>query len=133
MTPFSIIKKGQNYGWVNWEGSYNRTLIDPTEQVVFAAAEYTHDVVGGNAAVIAGHFFRATTQAGLTGKYLAADHKGILWVMNETSPGVFLREFARPVCALDSRNCSASFGNVFSISIDRDGELYYSTSSVRIS
>lgn len=100
----------------------------------FSAVEYTHDFIGGNCAVIAGHVYRGKRYPELVGTYVAADHSGILWVMPQKAgdPESFDLKFLRPLCATDSAECTTSVGNIFTIGQDRDGDLYYSTSTVRV-
>lgn len=100
----------------------------------FSAVEYTHDFIGGNCAVIAGHVYRGKRYPELVGTYVAADHSGILWVMPQKAgdPESFDLKFLRPLCATDSAECTTSVDNIFTIGQDRDGDLYYSTSTVRV-
>lgn len=66
--------------------------------------------MGGNSAVIGGHVCRGSRYPELVGTYLAADHSGVLWAMPEKvgDPESFDVKFLRPLCAVDSLQCTAT-------------------------
>ncbi len=124
----NVVRRGQNYGWRWYEGrerSSPYAAEQPPADVTWAAIEYTHTFTGGGAAVIGGHFYsQAGANTCLRGRYLWADHIGLLFVSSEQASGDYSFARLRPICAKESPACNPDFGNIFSFAQDSRGDSY---------
>ena len=95
-----LIVKGGNYGWAFREGTTQgpRSGATPAGFThINPIFEYVHEdpVVegGGLQAVVGGIVYRGPQFAQLFGKYILGDtYDGIIWALEETSPGVWIDE-----------------------------------------
>lgn len=125
----NVVQAGKNYGWRFYEGRIRMPLYaneSAPSDLTWAAVEYTHEWMQGGSAVIGGHFY--SLQSGgntcMRGRYLWADHNGILWVSEENAAGEYSFARMRPICARNSTACTTNLGNIFSFGQDANGESY---------
>lgn len=113
----NIVKRGGNYGWGLFEGSYCErewevcANLDHTSPVV----AYSHDSLGG-CAVIGGGVYRGSELPWLQGSYIFGDHcSGRIWSVRRDGPyGLQITKLMQ----VDPYMFITSFAK------DEDGELY---------
>jgi len=115
---------GGNYGWSACEGAHRFDPKNPNDpnsglcgepDVVSPVLEYTHEELGGGAAIIGGFVYRGSAIAGLVGSYVFGDFvHGTIWRLVTDSAG----KVGKEVVLQTGDNVIASFSE------DLDGELY---------
>ncbi|KAM6569870.1 hypothetical protein CsatB_017855 [Cannabis sativa] len=142
-----IVKKGGNYGWRVYEGSF---LFHPTKspggntsaksiKPIFPVMGYTHSQLNSSvksASIIGGYFYRSMTDPCFYGRYLFSDlYAGAVWVGTESpeNSGNFTTATVPFRCAYDSpiqcETLAASvshsvLGYVFSWGEDNKKDVY---------
>ncbi|MBX7244395.1 MAG: PQQ-dependent sugar dehydrogenase [Candidatus Sumerlaeaceae bacterium] len=111
-----IVGLGNNMGWRIMEGNacYNPSVGCSSAGLTMPIATYTHSESPGHCSITGGYVYRGTKYPLLNGKYIFADYcSGVIFMLTETSPGVFSRS-----TLLDTPYLISSFGQ------DEDGQLY---------